>query len=427
MISSGDMFSEYKLDKGRIVVSTGGGACPLACAYCYTFSGDFRVFPKKMPEEIVSDLSSFSNHIDLVQLGCDTELFLDQKRAVDLVDRLSYLRKDISFATKMYLSDRTIDSLADASKRMRTPRYSLPGTDNDLVAFVSLIGFETARALEPKAPSPERRIATIKRLYAAGIPTFVFVRPLLPSVSEDELNRLFDATAGFCDGYVVGKLYCDQEMLRKLGIGMAEDRKKMDWSIDQRDWNVLIDERISRLTDGKRVFSSSLDAVDAVRGKSFQEAIVEGMPGMVEGSSLLDSGFYSMRLAVPKDANHITVMAKEEGMIGSLVLKRNVFSGESFVSPDLDDSDGMARWFKEKSLIIDQPSNIELSFPRAVLLEDGRLFAHDMYLAHFDVSEVLTDGLVRNLSSALRRKDDFVRLCESLEDKVGLDHISLLS
>jgi DNA repair photolyase len=51
----------------------------------------------------------------------------------------------------------------------------------------------TARALEPYAPPPRRRIETLRRLSAAGIPTSVNMAPLIPGLSDRDLIPILEA------------------------------------------------------------------------------------------------------------------------------------------------------------------------------------------------------------------------------------------
>lgn len=60
---------------------------------------------------------------------------------------------------------------------------------------------------EPKTPNPKARIETLKMAYHAGIKTLVAMRPLLPTVSEKELEEIIKETKDFCYGYYSGPLY----------------------------------------------------------------------------------------------------------------------------------------------------------------------------------------------------------------------------
>jgi DNA repair photolyase len=52
---------------------------------------------------------------------------------------------------------------------------------------------EAARAIEPYAPAPLRRIETIRRLSQAGIPVTVHVAPLIPGLSDSALIPILEA------------------------------------------------------------------------------------------------------------------------------------------------------------------------------------------------------------------------------------------
>ena len=47
-----------------------------------------------------------------------------------------------------------------------------------------------ARRMEPRAASPERRLATIEALATAGIPTSILVAPIIPSLNDAEIETI---------------------------------------------------------------------------------------------------------------------------------------------------------------------------------------------------------------------------------------------
>ena len=52
-----------------------------------------------------------------------------------------------------------------------------------------------ARAIEPYAPTPQRRIATIERLRSAGIDVTVAIAPVIPGLADDQLVDILRAAA----------------------------------------------------------------------------------------------------------------------------------------------------------------------------------------------------------------------------------------
>ncbi len=52
-----------------------------------------------------------------------------------------------------------------------------------------------ARRLEPRAPAPARRLAAIHALNAAGVPTQVNISPIIPAITDHEIERIMAAAA----------------------------------------------------------------------------------------------------------------------------------------------------------------------------------------------------------------------------------------
>ena len=52
-----------------------------------------------------------------------------------------------------------------------------------------------ARAVEPLVATPRRRVETIRRLAAAGIPVGVNVAPLIPGLGDEDMGRVLEAAA----------------------------------------------------------------------------------------------------------------------------------------------------------------------------------------------------------------------------------------
>lgn len=52
-----------------------------------------------------------------------------------------------------------------------------------------------ARHMEPRAPAPARRLAAIHALNAAGVPTQVNISPIIPAITDHEIERIMAAAA----------------------------------------------------------------------------------------------------------------------------------------------------------------------------------------------------------------------------------------
>ena len=71
---------------------------------------------------------------------------------------------------------------------------------------ITTLDRHVARAMEPRAATPGRRIDAIRQLTGAGIPVTVMVAPVIPGLTDHELETILEAArdAGARDaGYVL--------------------------------------------------------------------------------------------------------------------------------------------------------------------------------------------------------------------------------
>ena len=52
---------------------------------------------------------------------------------------------------------------------------------------------EISRTLEPRAPAARKRLAAVKRLTEAGVPAFVAIAPVVPGITDYELEHIVEA------------------------------------------------------------------------------------------------------------------------------------------------------------------------------------------------------------------------------------------
>ncbi len=52
-----------------------------------------------------------------------------------------------------------------------------------------------AMTIEPRAPSPERRLTAVRRLADAGVPVHVSIAPVIPAITDHELEHLIERAA----------------------------------------------------------------------------------------------------------------------------------------------------------------------------------------------------------------------------------------
>ena len=176
--------------------------CEHGCIYCFarpthSYLGlspglDFesRIFAKmNAPELLRRELARPSYVPEPIALGVNTDAYQPCERELRLTRRvlevLHACEHPVAVITKSSLIERDVDLLADMAAK------------GQAVAAVTITTLDPAiaRTLEPRAAAPVRRLRTIRTLAAAGIPVGVSVAPMIPFITEPDLERILAAAA----------------------------------------------------------------------------------------------------------------------------------------------------------------------------------------------------------------------------------------
>ena len=91
----------------------------------------------------------------------------------------------MTITTKGVLVERDLDLLAPmAAKRLVRVFISIAMLDKEL-----------ARKLDPRAPAPHRRLQMVKTLSDAGVPVGVLAAPVIPQLTDKDLEAILEAAA----------------------------------------------------------------------------------------------------------------------------------------------------------------------------------------------------------------------------------------
>ncbi len=108
-------------------------------------------------------------------------------------------RHPVGIVTKSNLVLRDLDILA-------------PMAEQGLVRVavsVTTLDRALARRMEPRAPTPQRRLDAIRGLAASGVPATVLVAPIVPALNDQEIEKILEAAAeagAGAAGYVLLRL-----------------------------------------------------------------------------------------------------------------------------------------------------------------------------------------------------------------------------
>jgi DNA repair photolyase len=101
------------------------------------------------------------------------------------IEVLAETNHPLTITTKSDRVTRDIDLLAPmAAKGLAAVALSVTSLDPRI-----------AMTVEPRAPAPERRLAAVKKLSDAGIPTFVSIAPVIPAITDHELEHIVERAA----------------------------------------------------------------------------------------------------------------------------------------------------------------------------------------------------------------------------------------
>jgi DNA repair photolyase len=173
--------------------------CEHGCVYCYArpshaYLGlspglDFesRIFYKPdAANRLRSELARPGYSCAPIMLGANTDAYQPAERRLgitrEIVELLASCHHPLRIITKSALVERDMDLLAAMADRgLCTVAVSITSFDSHI-----------CRPMEPRASSAQRRLKTIEKLAAAGIPVEVPVAPVVPVLTDGELERILE-------------------------------------------------------------------------------------------------------------------------------------------------------------------------------------------------------------------------------------------
>lgn len=171
--------------------------CEHGCIYCFArpthawlglspgLDFETKLFAKPDAAGLLErELSKPGYQARPIALGTNTDPYQQVERRLkvtrSILEVLAKHDHPVSIVTKSALVTRDLDLLAPmAAKGLASVGVSVTTLDSDLAA-----------AMEPRAARPERRLETIRMLSAAGIPVTVMAAPVIPALTDHELEAI---------------------------------------------------------------------------------------------------------------------------------------------------------------------------------------------------------------------------------------------
>jgi DNA repair photolyase len=177
--------------------------CEHGCVYCYArpthaYLGhspglDFetRLYMKADAAKLLEkELRKPGYKPSVIALGANTDCYqpIEKRYGItrEVLHVLAAYNHPVGITTKSANVCRDIDILGPmAAKNLAKVYISVTTLDRDL-----------ARVMEPRASTPTKRLDAIKRLSEAGIPVGVSVAPIIPGLTDHEIEAIIEAAAG---------------------------------------------------------------------------------------------------------------------------------------------------------------------------------------------------------------------------------------
>ncbi|MEX0282769.1 MAG: PA0069 family radical SAM protein, partial [Arenibacterium sp.] len=174
--------------------------CEHGCVYCFArpthaYLGlspglDFETRLVARPNAanvLERELRARRYKVATLAIGTNTDPYqpVERDRQImrDCLKVLAAARHPVAIVTKGRLIERDLDILAPmAAQGLLRVGISVTTLDAEL-----------ARKMEPRAPTPERRLKMIERISVAGIPVRVMASPMVPGLTDMELDRILEA------------------------------------------------------------------------------------------------------------------------------------------------------------------------------------------------------------------------------------------
>lgn len=174
--------------------------CEHGCSYCFArpshaymglSSGlDFetQLFAKPNAADLLErELAAPHYKPRVIAIGTNTDPYqpIERQHRItrEILEVLDRTNHPVGIVTKSALVVRDIDILSSMAERGLV-RVALSVTTLDR---------KLARAMEPRASTPQRRLNAIRQLSEAGIPTSVMAAPIIPALNDSEIEAILTA------------------------------------------------------------------------------------------------------------------------------------------------------------------------------------------------------------------------------------------
>ncbi|MDU8945381.1 PA0069 family radical SAM protein [Ovoidimarina sediminis] len=176
--------------------------CEHGCVYCFArpthaYLGlspglDFEtrlIARPDAPDVLARELANPRYRPATIAIGTNTDPYQPIERERQIMRRILEVLEAFNHPVAVVTKGTLIERDADILGRMGRKGLARVGIS------VTTLKRGLARSMEPRVPAPERRLRAIRKLTDAGCPVRVMASPLIPALTDHELEGILEAAA----------------------------------------------------------------------------------------------------------------------------------------------------------------------------------------------------------------------------------------
>jgi len=176
--------------------------CSIGCSFCYArpshsylglspgLDWETRLFAKtNAAEKLREELAKPGYRVEPIAIGVNTDAYQPIEREYKITrsifEVMAETRHPSFVITKSAMIERDIDLLSELARQNLV----------SVTITVITLNRDISMRLEPRSTAPPRRLKAIEALSKAGIPVNVNIAPVIPFLTDSELENIMEAVA----------------------------------------------------------------------------------------------------------------------------------------------------------------------------------------------------------------------------------------
>jgi DNA repair photolyase len=173
--------------------------CSHACLYCYASSYIPKFFEARVKKDVIKKLNKEISKLKVkyVTIANSNDAYQPMEEKLKLTREALKIFSNHDFKIMIVTKSNLVLRDLDILKKSRVA----------VSVTITTLDENKAKRLEQNAPSPEKRLETLKLLSKSGIPTIARIDPIIPLINDMEIDELVRAVAEAGVKHIVSSTY----------------------------------------------------------------------------------------------------------------------------------------------------------------------------------------------------------------------------